>query len=117
MGDVPGAEDEGTGSRLYRLLADVEGHLALEDVEGLVLLAVKVERGSCPFGFEDLNDRVEVTRLLACGLYGGKTAGPPPRVPLAVLKPEDPLGDPLFVHLLLLSLDPAGPVPGRAYNG
>ena len=30
----------------------------------------------------------------------------------------DPIGGAIFfVHWLLLCLDPAGPVPGRAYNG
>jgi hypothetical protein len=60
VGHVLGAEDERAGPRLYRLLAYLEGHLAFEDVEGLVLLAVQVQRRSGFLWFENLDDRVEV---------------------------------------------------------
>src|SRR3712207_8324626 len=40
------------------LLADAEGHLAFEDVEGLVLFAVQVEWRPGSRGLEDLDDRV-----------------------------------------------------------
>jgi hypothetical protein len=70
VGDVLGTEDERTGARLNGLLADAEGHLAFEDVEGLVLFAVQVEWRPGSRGLEDLDDRVEVARLFARGLDG-----------------------------------------------
>jgi hypothetical protein len=101
--DVLGAEEERTRRSLYRLIADLERQLSLENPESLVLAMMRME-GSLTLWVEHLNQRVAPARLFSCGLDGGQAAEPPSRLSLAFLELEDPRGAILFVHLLLLSL-------------
>src|SRR5918997_457972 len=83
VGDVLGAEEERAGPRLYRLVANVEGHLAFEDVEALVLEVVDVQQTLLhrELRNEYLYQGVATVGLLPRGLDGGQPAHPPP--PLA----------------------------------
>jgi hypothetical protein len=82
VGHFLGPEEERAGACLYRPLADVEGHLALEDVETLVLEVVDVEQTLFlgELRNEYLYQGVPTVGLLPRGLDGGQPAHPPPRL-------------------------------------
>ncbi len=79
MGDPARPVDERAGPRLQPLVTDVEGHLALGDVEGLVLVAMHVVGGGEP-GRHDVVDEAEgAAGLLAGGLHYHEGAQEPHR--------------------------------------
>jgi len=64
-GDSAGGESEAAGTRHEELVAELEGELAVEHVEGLVEV-VDMERRACEIGGgTDLDDRDEAACLLA----------------------------------------------------
>jgi len=110
--DVLRPGEERTRRSLYRLIANLERQLSLEDPETLVLTMMHME-GSLTLWVEHLNQRVAPARLFSRGLDGGQATEPPPRLSLTFLKPIGPLDGDIFVHRLLLSLSPAGMVSRR----
>src|ERR1700682_2384191 len=73
MRDATGSEDEASGGRLKRLVSHVEGHLPVEDVPGLVLTMMNMERWlGCPKGqgFDECEPLF--------GLWGGQLDREPP---------------------------------------
>ena len=90
MRDVAGGEEEVARGDVDPLVADEGRELALEDVEGLVLVVVDVQGGSAAARVVDFDLREGVVGLGA-GDLDGDSAGLPPDVGEALAR-SDPVG-------------------------
>src|SRR5215204_6555414 len=76
--------------RLYDLIAHVEGQLAFEDPEALVLSVVAVSLKKKTIGGEYLYHRIAPAGLLPVSLHGGQQTDPPPRFAFARPQRKNP---------------------------
>src|SRR5215217_8243679 len=90
VGNLLRTQEKRAGLGLYGLISYVEGHLAFEDIEALVLEVVDVQRTREAFGSAYLYQSVLPTGLLSCGLDGGQHPYPPQRLAFSRLVREGP---------------------------